>query len=42
MVDSIIEPCIGLVQSGWGDVIRERNDPLLRAAGQVDRRTAAR
>ena len=39
MVDSIIEPCISLVQSGWGDVMRERNDPLLRAAGQVARRT---
>ena len=39
-VDSIIEPCISLVQSGWGDVVRERNDPLLCAAGQVDRQLA--
>src|SRR5438477_605222 len=39
-VDSIIKPCISLVQSGWGDVVRERNDPLLCAAGQVDRQLA--
>src|SRR6202049_234698 len=28
-----------LIQSGWRDAVRGRNDPLLRAAGQVDRQT---